>query len=48
MDIEFGKCGEQHGVWAVFKCRKEVHAMNDCLGKWLVQRNRKMNILVFI
>ncbi|CAF3321549.1 unnamed protein product [Rotaria socialis] len=31
---EFGKCGEQHGFWAVAKCRKEVKAMNECLAKW--------------
>jgi hypothetical protein len=33
IDIEFGKCSEQPGVWAVFKCRKQVKAMNDCLTK---------------
>lgn len=33
-DIEFGQCGEKHGFWAVFKCRKEVKAMNECLAKW--------------
>jgi hypothetical protein len=32
--IEFGKYGEEHGVWAVFKCQKKVKAMNDCLNKW--------------
>jgi hypothetical protein len=40
--IEFGKCGEEHGVWAVFKCRKEVKAMHDCLGKWYYQINKSI------
>ncbi len=34
IDIEFGKCGEEHGVWAVFKCQQEVKAMHDRFGKW--------------
>ncbi|CAF0950728.1 unnamed protein product [Rotaria sordida] len=36
---EFGQCGEKHGVWAVFKCRKEVKAMNGCLAKWFHDEN---------
>ncbi|CAF1188196.1 unnamed protein product [Adineta steineri] len=36
---EFGKCGEQHGVWAVLKCRKEVKNMNNCLIKWFHDEN---------
>ncbi|CAF1333953.1 unnamed protein product [Didymodactylos carnosus] len=31
----FGKCSEEHGGFmAVFKCRKELKQMNDCLTKW--------------
>ncbi len=45
--IDFGQCGEQHGVWAVFKCRKEVKAMNACLTKWLFEMNKKKRIFYF-
>ena len=34
IDVEFGKCVEQNGIWAFIKCRKEVKAMNNCLTKW--------------